>query len=77
MLAEGENEFLLTAGKKLGYRRFDGKNEIIVFFNLENSPQQFLISGNGPFVDLLTGKPVTGNTISLDKLSAVVLKPAK
>ena len=77
VLAEGENEFLLTAGKKLGYRRFDGKNEIIVFFNLENSPQQFRISGNGPFVDLLTGKPVTGNTISLDKLSAVVLKPAK
>ena len=41
VLSTGKIEFIITEGKKLGYRRYDGRNELIVLFNLEKNKQDF------------------------------------
>jgi cyclomaltodextrinase / maltogenic alpha-amylase / neopullulanase len=75
VLATGEIEFIISEGKKLGYKRFDGKNEVIVLFNMEDTVQEFELFPPGNFVDLITGKKYEGRKkISLMPLSVVVLK---
>ncbi|HQG67158.1 MAG TPA: alpha-glucosidase C-terminal domain-containing protein, partial [Paludibacteraceae bacterium] len=71
VLADGELEFVLTKNKTLAYKRFDRETEILVFFNLENTKQNFSLSGQ--YVDLLTGKKVK-NKLLLPSLSATILK---
>lgn len=41
VLSNGKLDFIITEGKKLGYKRYDDSNEIIVLFNLENEQQIF------------------------------------
>ena len=73
LLALGEFKFLVTEGKKLAYSRTDGKDEIIVIFNLENSKEEFSIP-KGKYKDLLTGKKYRKSTLKLKPMKALVLK---
>ena len=73
VLSTGKLDFIITEGKKLGYKRYDDNNEIIVLFNLENEKAIFnLPSAN--YIDLLSNKNFSGKNILLNTLSAVVLK---
>lgn len=74
VLSTGDIKFLTTDGKKLAYKRFDSKNEIIVLFNLDPVKQKFSLPQKSTWVDLLTNKKIKGNSISLKSLSAAVLK---
>lgn len=73
VLVDGETEFLITSHKKLAYKRYTVKDEIIVLFNLEANKQIFdLPSGN--YIDLISGKRIPGNKIKLKSLEGLVLK---
>lgn len=74
VLATGEINFLVTEGKKLAYKRYDSKAEIIVLFNLEPTPQNFALPQHSTWIDLISNKKFTGDTISIKSLSASVLK---
>lgn len=76
VLATGEITFLAAEGKKLAYKRSDSKDEIIVIFNLEATPQGFALPPGSNWIDLLTDKRVTGKSIVLKTLSSVILKKA-
>lgn len=74
VLSTGDIEFLLANGKQLVYRRFDGKDEIMVLFNLEPRVMHFELSGHNHYLDLLTGRMINGGHVTLNTLSAMVLK---
>jgi cyclomaltodextrinase len=74
VLVDGEIQFLAAEGKKLAYKRYNSKEEIIVIFNLEKSQQKFMLPQKSAYIDLLTNKKISGNTIMLLPLKAVVLK---
>ncbi|HNY02111.1 MAG TPA: glycoside hydrolase family 13 protein [Bacteroidales bacterium] len=76
-LATGAIEFMVTEGKKLVYKRFNDKEEILVLFNLEATSQTFTLPKALGFVNLLTGKPVKGREMSVRSLDGVVLKVSK
>jgi len=64
VLRRGDIEFLQADGKTLLYRRFDGKKEVFVLFNLEEKPQRFHLPHKGKYRDLLTNV-VVGQDIDL------------
>lgn len=74
VLSNGNIEFIITEGKKLGYTRKNNAGEIIVLFNLEKDKQVFVLPLKATYKDLLTNKIFTGNSILLSTLSAAVLK---
>ena len=74
VLANGKLDFVVANGHKLGYKRTDGQNEIIVIFNLEETRQSFILGEKCVYIDLLNNKKFTGSEISLDKFSATILK---
>jgi glycosidase len=77
VLATGEIAFLGANGKKLAYNRFDSKNEIMVIFNLEPKKQSFKLPVNSTYVDLLTDVKINEAQVTLEPLSAAVLKKVK
>lgn len=74
VLSSEKIEFITAEGKKLSYKRFDDKNEIIVLFNVEGSTQEFTLPENGKYVDLLTNSTFSGPKIKVKSLQALVLK---
>jgi cyclomaltodextrinase / maltogenic alpha-amylase / neopullulanase len=74
VLSHGKIKFLLTDGKKLSYSRYDNKNEIVVLFNVTNEKQKFSLPSDGKYLDLLTGKTISGGEIDLDTLTSAILK---
>ena len=77
VLATGGLAFLVTEGKKLVYKRFDASSEILVLFNLDPTNQNFDLPANSSYVNLLTGKKVKGTKMTLDPLTAAILKKVK
>ena len=73
VLSSGKLNFLVSEGKKLAYARTDGKDEIVVLFNLSNRKDTFQIK-EGSYVDLLTNKTVKAGSVQLNPLSATILK---
>jgi glycosidase len=74
VLATGDLQFMVADGKTLVYKRLDSKDEIIVLFNLETTQLNFKLPVNSTWIDLLTSKKITGNSITLKTLSAAILK---
>ena len=77
VLNSGEFSFLTAEGKKLSYKRFDKKDEIIVMFNLEPKTQTFTLPEKAKYLDLLTNKKFTSDKIKLESLTSAVLKKIK
>ncbi|MHB9055431.1 MAG: glycoside hydrolase family 13 protein [Paludibacteraceae bacterium] len=73
VLSAGDIQFIESEGKKLGYSRSDGKNEIIVLFNIEKKREIFKLE-KGNYEDLLSGKKYQSDHIRLKSMQAVVLK---
>lgn len=77
VLVSGEIEFIQSQGKHLGYRRFDGKNEVLVLFNLDEKPYTFSVPSEAAYTDLLSKrKPIPGQLI-LGSMEAMILKRIK
>jgi len=74
VLATGDIEFTLTEGQRLGYRRFSGKEDVLVYFNLESTSCTFNLPQNATYTNLLDGSTVTGNTVNVPALGVVVLR---
>lgn len=75
-LSDGKFDFIITEGKKLGYKRYNDTNELIVLFNLENKKETFILP-SAKYIDLLSNRIFTGKNIVLNTLSAAVLKKIK
>ena len=75
-LSDGKFDFMITEGKKLGYKRYNDTNELIVLFNLENKKETFILP-SAKYIDLLSNRIFTGKNIILNSLSAAVLKKIK
>ena len=73
VLSTGDFEFVLAEGNRLEYKRWDKDNEIFVLFNLEDGKREFCLP-EGTYTNLLNDYKVTGSSLSLEALSAVVLK---
>lgn len=73
VLSNGKFEFLVTDGKLLSYKRYDDKDEIIVYFNVDNASHNFS-KPKGKYVDLLTGKTIAGEQLTLGSLTSAILK---
>jgi cyclomaltodextrinase / maltogenic alpha-amylase / neopullulanase len=74
VLSTGDIEFIETKGNKLAYKRFDAVNEIIVLFNVETKKQRFNLPKKGHYIDLLTGNEFDGKYLTINSLTAAVLK---
>jgi len=74
VLSTGKFEFLLAEGRKLAYRRIEGKEEVCVMINAGDIPQTFALPGKQAWTDILNNKAVLGNSISLEAFTAVILK---
>lgn len=73
VLVDGDFEFLVADGKKLSYKRKDSKDEIIVMFNLEETPQEFELPEGEAFVNLMDDQPARGEVV-LPPLSGAIFK---
>jgi hypothetical protein len=73
VLSAGRPEFITAAGKQLSYRYNDGKEDIVVLFNLDSVSRLFTLPEDGFYTDLLSGETSTGKTLKLEPLSAKML----
>jgi glycosidase len=74
VLATGKTEFLISEGKKLVYKRFDDKNQILVCFNLDHSPQTFNLPSGTTAIDLMNGRKQKNDTLRLGPYTGAILK---
>ena len=77
VLVHGEIEFFLTEGRRLGYRRYDDKDEILVLFNLEGDACSMPLPASGKFTNLLNGAKTDGVSVAVPAMGCVVLKKDK
>jgi glycosidase len=77
VLVTGEIDFIQAEGKTLAYKRHAGNEEIFVLFNAGNVPQKYSFLKTGKYRDLLTNKVVDTKKLSVNSLSAMVLKRIK
>jgi glycosidase len=74
VLSSGKIRFIKSEGKALGYHRYDGHQQIVVLFNLEPKKISFDLPEKGNYQNLLDDQKIGGAAITLDPMSAVVLK---
>jgi glycosidase len=74
VLVTGEIEFMQTEGKTLAYKRYAGNEEIFVLFNASSKSQKYNFLRTGKYKDLLTNQVVDTKKLSVNSLSAMILK---
>ncbi|OFY16431.1 MAG: hypothetical protein A2X11_15410 [Bacteroidetes bacterium GWE2_42_24] len=74
VLVDGKIEFLVADGPVLVYRRYTDKAQMVMVFNVSTTPHEVEIP-EGKWQNLLDGKTINGGKVSLEGLSALVLKP--
>jgi glycosidase len=74
VLQTGDLEFIKAEGKLLGYRRFNKKEEVLVFFNAGSESSRFKLPPKSTFVNLVTGRAGIRNIVSVGPLESVILK---
>jgi glycosidase len=77
VLSTGTCSFFFTEGKKLAYKRNNGENELLVYFNVEDHTSEFDLPIKGKYQDLLTGQLIDGQKFNMTSLSAMILKKIK
>lgn len=77
VLSSGSISFLVADGKKLAYKRTEGENELLIFFNLEGQNSEFDLPSGGKYQDLLTNHLIEGNKLKMKPSSAMILKKIK
>ncbi|MCK9423491.1 MAG: glycoside hydrolase family 13 protein [Bacteroidales bacterium] len=74
VLSSGTITFIKANGKALVYRRSDDKNQIFVLFNLDSRNIPIELPENGEYMNLMDESRINGKTISLESLTAMILK---
>jgi len=74
VLSTGSLDFLQTEGKLLVYKREDGKSQIIVAFNLDQQKKEINLPEAGNYTNLLDNSKISGKSIALNPMDAVILK---
>jgi len=74
VLSSGKIAFLRAEGKTLAYKRYDTNHEILVLFNLEPTKQNFDLTEKGSYTNLLDNTIVKAGVISLEPLTAAILR---
>lgn len=73
VLSHGDLEFLLHEGKRLVYRRYHQQDEILVIFNLEKKPFDYILPADAQFIELLDGSQNQG-ILSVLPMTGHILK---
>jgi len=73
VLNNGSLHFTIAKGQLLAYERMAGNDLIIVLFNNSDQTQKLPFQ-TGKYINLLTGKEINGNEISLRPITAAILK---
>jgi len=74
VLSTGDILWMAAESKTLAYKRYDSTNQIIVIFNLESTPQKFALPPKSTWINLLTNKKTTDNSVLLKPYTAAVMK---
>lgn len=74
VLSNGEIEFVKTVGNSLAYKRFDGRDEIFVMFNLENENREFELQENETYINMIDNSEVSGKVVMLQPMTAAIYK---
>ena len=74
VLVQGDLSFFLTDGQKLGYKRSNGREEVLVVFNLEGGACSIDLPAQGKYTNLLDGSKLEGRQVWVKAMDAVVLK---
>ena len=74
VLTTGDIGFLKATGGQLVYKRFDEKNEILVFFNNQETAQSFTLAPCSVYINLLHDDAEITEVLHLDPLKAAILK---
>lgn len=78
VLVSGSLDFTVADDKILAYNRRNNNGDLIsVVFNLGNPPYMFRLPENGTYDDLLTGEKFSGAEVTVESLSARLLKRRK
>lgn len=73
VLMDGEIEFLASKGKLLAYERKNNDDKLIVILNADTVEGTFALE-SGSYVDLLTGKEISGGKLIVPSLTGFVLR---
>ncbi len=73
LLETGDIEFIIAEGNKLGYKRFDDNNEIIVLFNMEDKAETFELPKGSVYVNLFDNSPAS-KSVKLPPVSGVIFR---
>jgi glycosidase len=76
VLSSGDIKFLEMEGKVISYKRFDENSEIIVCLNAGMTSYRFKI-GNATYIDLMTKKTITADSLEVKPLAGVILRKTK
>jgi glycosidase len=74
VLSNGAIEFIKTDANCLSYRRFNEQDEILVIFNMGSEKQECELPPEVSYLNLWDLSPVSGKAITLDALTAIILK---
>ena len=78
VLVFGAMDFTVAEDKILAYNRTNTNGDLIsVVFNMSDSSRIFRLPENGTYNDLLTGNEFTGTEVTVESLSARLLKRSK
>ena len=77
VLSNGNCTFFYTEGKKLAYKRSNGENYLLIYFNVEDHISEFELPLIGKYKDLLSGQLIEGNKFKMAALSSMILKKIK
>ena len=77
VLSNGNCTFFYNEGKKLAYKRSNGENYLLIYFNVEDHISEFELPLIGKYKDLLSGQLIEGNKFKMAALSSMILKKIK
>lgn len=78
VLATGAVAIVTASAKQFGYTRYNDKERIVVYFNLEKTKKDFKLDTPGNYTDLLNSKKYSRiQSIALAPMTAVILKKMK
>ena len=73
VLANGKSQFLAPESEVFGLKRWNADSQTLVYVNRSEAEKQVALPGNHQWLELLTGKRVEGESLSLPGLSGVIL----
>ena len=73
VLMDGSIEFVASDGKLLAYERKNSSDKLLIILNADTSEVKYTLK-SGTYVDLLTGKEISGGAVQIPGLTGYVLR---